>query len=113
VLGIIFLFVCITFCGCTLKNPFSSKPNINVVSTQFNNSIFSGKLLCVLLDVTVTNLGDDGTADIWAELRQNGTLYTQKKTVILDSGQTWVFTFTFWNISSVHDYTYRAWIEEN
>lgn len=108
--GIILLFVCVEFSGCTLKNILSPKPNINVVSTRFNNSFFSGEFICVLIDVTVTNLGDDGIADIWAELKQDGKAYTQKKDVILDSGQSWVYTFSFYNISSIRYYTFRAWV---
>ncbi|MFA5102982.1 MAG: hypothetical protein WC525_07490 [Candidatus Thermoplasmatota archaeon] len=108
--GIILLFVCVAFSGCTLKNILSPKPNINVVSTRFNNSFSSGEFLCVLIDVKVTNLGDDGIADVWAELKQDGKTYTQKKDVILDSGYSWIFTFSFCNISSIRDYTYRAWV---
>ncbi|HWR63851.1 MAG TPA: hypothetical protein VN365_05555 [Candidatus Thermoplasmatota archaeon] len=110
-IGIIFLFVCVAFGGCTLENTLRPKPNINVVSTRFNTSFFSGKDLCVLIDVTVTNYGDDGIANVWAELKQDGNTYTQKKVVILDYRQNWELHFSFCNISSVRGYTYQAWVE--
>jgi hypothetical protein len=108
-IGMLVLLMTGALNGCITENPFSSKSNIQVIGVQ-DRGFYSSKANCVYIDVKVTNLGDDGTADVYAELKHDMNTCEQKRNVYLERGKTWVVTFYFYNVSYQSEYTYRTWI---
>lgn len=108
IIGIIVLFVTVGLSGCSSINP---KSNIQVVGAV-DRTGYSGVDFCVFIDVTVTNNGDaGGSADVWAEVKQDVNTFEKRQNVYLDSGETKLVTLTFCEASFASMYTYRAWIE--
>ncbi|HIH00270.1 MAG TPA: hypothetical protein HA258_06765 [Thermoplasmata archaeon] len=113
IIGIIVLLVSVGLSGCTSDNPLYPKSNIQVTNTLARTGD-SGTDFCAFIDVSVTNTGSaGGSADVWAEIKQDANTAEKRQSIYLDSGESDLITITFCELSfwSASEFTYRAWIE--
>jgi len=94
-------------------NPLAPSSNIQVISKIARNG-YSGIDYCAFIDIVVQNYGNaGGSADVWAEIRQDTNTAEKRQSVYLNSGESKSLTLTFCELSfwSGSEYTYRVWVE--
>jgi len=84
------------------------------ITSKTSRTGYSGIDFCAFIDIVVHNYGDaGGSADVWAELKQDTNTAEKRQSIYLNSGESKSLTLTFCELSywSGSGFTYRVWIE--
>ena len=124
IIGIILILLLVGLSGCSSNNnnngynpisTFTPKSNIQI-SSQNSRTGYSGIDFCAFIDIVVTNSGDaGGSADVWAELKQDANTARKSQTIYLNNGESDSLTLNFCELSfwSGSGFTYRVWVENH
>ena len=125
IIGIILVLIFVGLSGCSSNNnnngnnpiipTITPKSNIQVTS-KTSRTGYSGIDFCAFIDIVIHNTGNaGGSADVWAELKQDTNTARKSQTVYLNSGESDSLTLSFCELSfwSGSAYTYRVWVENH